>query len=190
MTRAKIVEAFYRSTFQAWKNYKASGKEEIYVGYNPVQIFDADKIITDFPDCKIIHVVRNPYSAYAETKHRPAPLSLSRYIQTWNMVQLFATNFANVYPKNVIIVKFEDLVENPKKFFTGLCEKLGIEFSDTMLYPSWNGKKLDNIYPWGTVQYTTVKYNLEKMKELSKDEHDQIKALTSYFNEHFGYENL
>jgi len=186
-TRAKVVESFYRSTFLAWKNYKKSGKEEIYVGYNPVQILDAEKIISDFPEAKIVHIVRNPFSAYAETKHRPAPLSLQRYINTWNTTQLFAINYQKLFPENIIIVKFEDLIENPKKFFQPLCRKLGIKFEESLLFPSWNKEKLENQYPWGTIQYPTVKYNLEKVKELSKKEYDEVKKLTSYFNEYFGY---
>lgn len=189
-TRADAIAAFYKSTFLAWKNYKKSGKENIYLGYNPVQILDGEKIVADFPKSKIIHIVRNPYSAFAETKHRPAPLSLQRYINTWNTTQLFAVNYANLFPNNIIIVRFEDLIDNQKKFFTSLCKKLGIEFEESLTYPSWNGKKLENQYPWGTIQYPTVQYNKDKIKELSKKEYDEIKSLTSHFNEHFDYKKF
>jgi len=189
-SRADVVEAFFRSTFLAWKNYKKSGKEDTYLGYNPVQILDAEKIIADFPNAKIIHIVRNPYSAYAETKHRPAPLSLQRYIHTWNVTQLFAVNYAKLFPDNVIIVKFEDLIVNPKKFFTSLCAKLDIPFEEGLISPSWNGKKLDNMYPWGTIQYPTITYNKEKIAELSKREYEEVRSLTSYFNEYFNYKNF
>lgn len=189
-TRADIVEAFYRSTFVAWKNYNKSGKEDIYVGYNPVQILDAEKIIADFPKAKIVHIVRNPYSAYAETKHRPAPLSLQRYINTWNTTQLFAINYAKLFPDNIIIVRFEDLIADQKKFFASLCKKLGINYEESLTYPSWNGKKLENQYPWGTIQYPTVAYNKDKVKELSKKEYDEIKSLTAHFNEYFDYKKF
>lgn len=187
VSRAKIVECFYRATFQAWKNYNKSGKEKIYVGYNPVQILDADKIISDFPGVKILHIVRNPFSAYAETKRRPVPLSLDRYIRTWNAVQLEAINFAKLYPDNVIIVRFEDMVSDKKKFFSSLSKKLDISFEDSMLYPSWNGLKLENIYPWGTVQYPTVQYNDEKKKELSSKEIEKIEKLTHFINLQYNY---
>lgn len=187
LTRASVIESFFRSTFLAWKNLRKSGKEQYYVGYNPVQILDAERIIEDFPNAKIVHVIRNPFSAYAETKHRPAPLSVERYINTWNITQLSAINISKKYPDNVIIVRFEDLIEDPKKFFTNLCKKLGIDYDPVLLYPSWNGEKLDNMYPWGTIQYPTIKYNKEKIKELSKSEYNEIKVLTSFINEHFNY---
>ncbi len=190
ITRSRAVEAFYESTFLAWKNYRKSGKEDTYVGYNPVQILDAEKIIEDFPKAKIIHIVRNPYSGYADTKHRPAPLSLSRYINTWNVVQLAAITFAKKFPNNVTIVKFEDLIENKRKFFMSLCKNLGIRFEESLLFPSWNKEKLENQYPWGTIQYPTVAYNLEKIQELSKKEHDEISLLTAHFNDYFNYKRF
>jgi len=188
ITRSEIVEAFFIATNLSWKNYKKSGKEKFYVGYNPVQILDAEKIIEDFSDVKIIHIVRNPFSAYAETKHRPAPLSLQRYINTWNMVQLTAINLQAVYPQNIFIVKFEDLIKNKKEFFTNLCKDLKIEFKEELLYPSWNGEKLENVYPWGTIEYSTQDYNLARMKELSANEYKKIKLLTKFINEYFGYQ--
>jgi len=190
ITRRNVIESFFMATNSAWKNYNRSGKESIYVGYNPVQILDFDKIIEDFQDGIILHIVRNPYSAYAETKHRPAPLGLRRYIDTWSIVQLFALNAQAIYPKNVVIVRFEDLVANPEKFFRSLAKKLGIKYEKTMLYPSWNGIKLENMYPWGTIQLPTVEYNQEKMKELSSEEYKTIKKLTSIINEKFNYQEL
>ncbi len=187
-TTGNMVSAFFIATFEAWKNYKVSGKEKAYLGYSPVMILDADKMIADLPNVQIIHVVRNPFSAYAETKHRPMPLSLERYINTWNLCQMMAVNFSKKYPENVHIFKFEDLVENPKKAMTALVKKLGLSYADTLLYPSWNGKKLENIYPWGTVQHATVEYNMNKVKELSKKEHEEVKKLTTLFVDYFGYQ--
>lgn len=185
--RGNLVAAFFVSTFHAWKNYNASKKEKAYLGYSPVLILDADKIISDLPKAQIIHVVRNPFSAYAETKHRPMPLSLERYINTWCLNQMMAISFAKLYPKNVHIFKFENLVANPKKAMKELTSKLGISYSDTLLYPSWNGKKLENIYPWGTVQYATVEYNSNKANELSQKEKEKIAILAGQFIEHFDY---
>ena len=75
-SRANNVAAFFRATFDAWKDYKRTGREEVYVGYSPIIVVDADKILTDCPQAHVLHVVRNPWSAYADTKKRPVPLSL------------------------------------------------------------------------------------------------------------------
>lgn len=146
-TRARLVEAFFRSTFGSWKNVHKTGKEKAYLGYSPVMVLDSEKIFADFPDGHIIHVVRNPYSGYADTKKRPFPLSLERYTWTWNLCQHMVLTYAERDQANFHILRFEDLVANPRTAMTSLCGQLSIGYSDTCLYPSWNGVKLEEVYP-------------------------------------------
>ena len=189
-TRANLVEAYFVSTFKAWKNYNKSGKEVAYVGYSPIIGVDAEKIIADFPNAHVLHIVRNPYSAYADTKKRPVPYSIPRYMQTWNLMQLMALNFAEIYPKNFHMVKFEDMVADPKKFFTSLMKKFGLQYSKTLEFRSWNGKSVDDLVPWGTIRFATPEANLATMKELSKKEIEEIKKQTGVINKILGYDKL
>src|SRR5260370_21524573 len=79
-SRANAMEAFFRSTFDAWKNVQRTGKEKAYLGYSPVQVLDTEKIMADYPaNGHVLHVVRNPYSGYSDTKKRPFPIALQRY---------------------------------------------------------------------------------------------------------------
>src|SRR5262249_21273339 len=151
-------------------NLRRSGKEKAYLGYSPVMVLDTEKIFGDFPESHIVHVVRNPYSGYADTKKRPFPLSLDRYTWTWNLCQHMALTYAEIYPNNFHIVRFEDLVASPKETTTKLCKQLGISWSETCLYPSWNGAKLEEVYPWGTIRIPTPEANVATMNLLSGDE--------------------
>lgn len=189
-TIRNIIEAFFVSTFRAWKDYNRSGKESAYVGYSPIVGVDSEKIFRDFPNAHIIHIVRNPYSAYADTKKRPVPYSIPRYTKTWNIVQLVAFNFRTTYPKNFHLVRFEDLIANPKKFFIDLTEKIGISYSKTLEYPSWNGKRLDRLVPWGTIIDPAPRANENTMRELSKAEYSHIKRETTILNKLLGYDHL
>lgn len=189
-TRANLMEAFFRSTFAAWKTYKRTGHESRYIGYSPIIGVDAPKILADFPDALILHIVRNPYAAYAETKRRPVPYTLARYIDTWNIVQLLALGYRNLYPENFLILRYEDMVADKKKFFTDLSKHLGIRFSETMLYPSWNGRKLEHQYPWGTIEIPTEKANVATIKELTKTEHGEIRKRSETVIRALGYESL
>jgi hypothetical protein len=189
-TRAHILEAFFRSTFDSWKNLRKSGKEKAYLGYSPVMVLDTEKIFSDFPDGHIIHVVRNPYSGYADTKKRPFPLSLERYTWTWNLCQHMALTYAESYPNNFHIVRFEDLVANPKEATTRLCKQLGISWSETCLYPSWNGAKLEEVYPWGTIRIPTPQANVATMNLLTTEEKVRIKSRSIVMQRLLGYENF
>ena len=131
-SRPHNMEAFFRSTFDAWKDYNRSGKEKFYVGYSPILVVDAAKILEELPAAHFLHVVRNPWSAYADTKKRPVPLSLENYILCWNLNQYFALLFRKKYPGRMHIVRVEDVLQNPYKTLGSLCEKLGLKKADSL----------------------------------------------------------
>jgi len=189
-TRANIVDAFFGSTFASWKNLNRSGKEKAFLGYSPNMVIDTEKIFADLPDAHIIHVVRNPFSGYADTKKRPFPLSLYRYTWTWSFMQHMALTYREKYPNNFHILRFEDAVLDPKTHLTALCQELGLSYSETLLHPSWNGKKMEKVYPWGTIVTPTTDANVATMRELSPQEHGEIKSLAAVMLKLMGYENF
>ncbi len=167
LTRANFVEAFFRSTFAAWSNYSCSGRETHYVGYNPVQLFDTDKIMRDWANAQVIHVVRNPYSGFADTSKRPFPIPLVKYAWLWNVCQHCALTYKDKYQGRFHVLRFEDLVASPRKATEKLLRDLGLPPSDQCLFPSFNREKLNQIYPWGTIMTPTPEANIATANELS-----------------------
>jgi hypothetical protein len=190
MTRGNIVAAFFEATFKSWTNVKKSGKERAYVGYSPVIGFDGDRIMADFPQGHVIHVVRNPWSGFADTSKRPFPLSAERYAWTWAMMQHHALVFANKFPDRFHIVRFEDLVADRRATMGKLATNLGIGWDDALLQPSWNGKTMQSVYPWGTIRTPTTEANIATMNELNSDQKAVIKGITSVMLKELGYENM
>ena len=191
LTRANVMEAFFRATFSAWKNHRTTGKEKAYVGYSPIIGVDGEKIVSDYKGAGfVLHVVRNPFSAYADTKKRAVPLSIANYMFGWNTCQYFAKLHEAKYPKHFFIVRFEDIVQDPKKVLGGILHKMGIGPSETHAYPSWNKEKLEEVYPWGTVRIPTSVANLKTAQELSKSEISEIYERTKLYIDVFGYSNL
>lgn len=190
--RKEVIEAFFRSTFDAWKNYYVKPKEGMtYVGYSPAIGIDAERMIKDFPNIKIMHIIRNPFSAYRDTKRRPFPQSLSKYLITWNIYHSTVEMYAEMYPENVRIFRYEDEVNDKTAFMHSVAEFIGVEFNESMLYPSWNGKRIEaNIAPWGTVLRSTEEYNAQMVEELSDAEKHQIACGTAALARHFGYDKI
>jgi hypothetical protein len=186
-SRAHNVEAFFRATFEAWKDYRRSGREQMYVGYSPIIGVDADKILTDMPDAHVLHVVRNPWSAYADTKKRPVPLSLESYMLGWTLNQYHALLFREKFPGRMHVLRIEDVLADPHAALGALCAKLGLEAAGSLRYPSWNGKQLDEVYPWGTIRKATPEANLATAHELAPAERDEIRARTWQYLEPLGY---
>jgi hypothetical protein len=181
------VLAFFRATFDAWKNKQSTGRERMFVGYSPIIIVDADRILADLPDAHVLHVVRNPWSAYADTKRRPAPLSLDGYMLRWNVCQMHALRARARYADRVHVVRIEDVMADPRGTLGPLCAAIGLDGADTLTRPTWNGQALDEVYPWGTIRAPTLDANRAAADSLSADEREAIRVWTNPYLDAFGY---
>ena len=186
-SRGNNMAAFFRATFDAWKDYKRTGEQVVYVGYSPIIVVDADKILHDLPQAHVLHVVRNPWSAYADTKKRPMPLSLHHYMLGWTMNQYYALYFKELFPDRMHIVRAEDVMANSYQTLGDLCQKLGLEPADSLRKPTWNGNELEEVYPWGTLRKVTPQANRATAEELSEHEREQIRAYTWQYLDVFDY---
>lgn len=190
VTRGTIVAAFFEATFRGWTNRASSGREAAYVGYSPVIGFDAEKILADFAKGHVVHIVRNPWSGYADTKKRPFPLSIDRYAWLWSLMQHHALVFAKMFPDRFHIVRFEDLVADRMGTMRKLASRLEIAWDDSLLAPTWNGAAMGTVYPWGTIRTPTTEANLATMNELTKEQKGRIAQIAALMLGHFGYEAM
>jgi Sulfotransferase family len=189
-SRANNVAAFYRSTFDAWKDYKRTGSQSVYVGYSPIIGVDGQKILDDLPAAHVLHVVRNPWSAYADTKKRPVPLPLAAYMLGWTLNQHYALLYQRLYPGRFHLLRTEDVMADPQSTLGELCERLGLSSSETLATPSWNGTPLEEVYPWGTIRTPTPEANLATAQELTEEEQTEIAERTWQYLDVFGYSNF
>jgi hypothetical protein len=189
-TRPALVEAFFRASADAWADRAGSGRESTYVGYSPVIVVDADKIVTDLPGAHVLHVVRNPWSAYADTRKRAVPLSVEHYLTAWCLNQQSALTFAAKYPGRVHVVRFEDVVADPVGVLAGVLARAGVGSSETLAKPSWNGRPMTQVYPWGTVRTPTPEANRATAAELTDAEAAEVALRTRPFLGLFGYEDF
>lgn len=188
--RATFVNAFFQSTFETWENVNRSGKETHFVGYNPVQVFDTDKILADFPDGHVIHVARNPYSGFADTSKRPFPLGLKRYAWTWNLCQHMALTYRDKYPGHFHLVRFEDIVADTPRTMGKLLKDMGLPESERCTYPSFNGVRLEEVFPWGTIRVPTTEANMATANELTAEQKRDMKTETLQMQRLLGYDQL
>ena len=186
-SRAKNVAVFFRATFEAWRNRRASGRESVYVGYSPIVGVDGDKILSDFPRGHVLHVVRNPWSAYADHKKRPVPLSLDRYLLEWSVNQHVALQFRARFPGRFHVVRLEDILSNPVKALGAVCRAVGVETAKTLATPTWNGRRLKEVYPWGTIRRATPVANRATALELSDAERAEVRVRANPFLGLLGY---
>lgn len=186
-SRGGNVAAFFRATFEAWKDYQRTGKEVVYVGYSPIVVVDAEKVLADLPQAHVLHVVRNPWSAYADTKKRPVPLSLPDYILAWVLNQYHALLYKEKHPDRVHVVRLEDVLDDPLATLGPICERLGLERADSLKTLTWNKTPLSEGYPWGTIRAATPAANRATAAELTSAERAEIRSRTRHYLEVFDY---
>jgi hypothetical protein len=189
-SRANNVAAFFRATFDAWKDYRRTGRERVYVGYSPIIVVDAALILTDLPQAHVLHVVRNPWSAYADTKKRPVPLSLERYLLAWTLNQYHALLLRDRFPGRLHVVRAEDVMGDSMGALGPLCDALGVERAESLRTPSWNGTPLTEVYPWGTIRTPTPGANKREAESLSPAERDEIRARAWQYLEVLDYKGF
>lgn len=190
-SRGNNMEAFFRATFEAWKDFNVGGAgagERVYVGYSPIIVVDAHKIVEDLPGAHVLHVVRNPWSAYADTKKRPVPMSLEKYMEAWTLNQYYALLYQKKYPGRVHIVRCEDVLGDSYGALSKVCGALNISPAESLRKPSWNGTELAEVYPWGTIRKATPEANLATARELSPAERDEIRMRTWQYLDVFDYQ--
>ena len=189
-SRPNNVAAFFQATFGAWKDYNRTGREVFHVGYSPILVVDADKILDELPGSHFLHVVRNPWSAYADTKKRAVPLSLRHYMLGWTINQYHALLLKERYPDRLHIVRAEDVMRDPFGTLGDLSEKLGLERAESLRTPTWNGTPRGEIHPWGTIRKPTPEQNLATARELSDREQAEVRAFTWQYLDPFDYKNF
>lgn len=188
-SRANNVAAFFKATFDIWKNLNHPEDGVVHVGYSPIIVIDSDKIVADFPKANILHVVRNPWSAYADTKKRPVPLPLKKYMTAWITTQYHAIVFKQSYPDRIHILRYEDIIENPKHTFGTLMNELGLDELDDPWIPTWNKIPLDEVNPWGTIRLPNQEANRNTAEELTIEEQQEIRTWSSHYLKVFEYED-
>ena len=189
-SRGNSMAAFFRATFEAWKDYRRSGREQVYVGYSPVISVDAAAILGDLPGAHVLHVVRNPWSAYADTKKRPMPLPLAQYMLGWTLNQYHALLYREMFPDRMHVVRAEDVMRDPHGTLGGVLARLGLEAAESLRAPTWNGQRLEQVYPWGTIRTPTPEQNRREAESLSAAERDEIRARAWQYLQTFDYKSF
>jgi hypothetical protein len=189
-SRAHNVAAFFESTFEAWRDHRQPARDAWYVGYSPIIVVDADKILRELPAAHVLHVVRNPWSAYADTKKRPVPMSLADYMLAWTTNQQHALLYREQFPGRMHVLRTEDVMADPSAALGSVLSKLGVSPSETLRTPTWNGAPLPEVYPWGTIRTPTPAANRATGEELTAAERAEVRLRAGSLLETFDYKSF
>jgi hypothetical protein len=100
-----------------------------------------------------------------------------------------AVTYREKYPSRFHLIRFEDLVADTAGTMATLLSRLGLPMADECLYPSFNGVRLEQVYPWGTIRIPTPEANLATAAELSEAQRRELEGETFVMRRLLGYES-
>lgn len=155
--RATLVRAYIRAMFQVWEERQQSGQEKVYLSHCPTFVLDADLFMHEVPELKMIHLVRNPVSGYADFLKRVPEMCPHSYARKWSLTNALGFYYHSKFPERVHLVCLEELLEHPEETMIRLCDFIGIGYTAILKTPTWNGKALGEVmYPFGGIPRVSV----------------------------------
>ena len=95
----------------------------------------ADQIFSEFPQARLVHIIRDPRDRYASVLKRLN--ATSRRIGTdtvkWLASARIARQAAARYPNRVLIVRYETLAQHPTETLRLVCDFIGEPYTEEML---------------------------------------------------------
>jgi hypothetical protein len=139
LERHKIMR-FYRSCLR--RHLFARHSDKKFLSKNPTFSPKVDSLYEFFPDAKIIYLVRNPLDtipsiiSWMSYQWKQFSDPVENYLFKDYMLELAKEwyeypleRFAKAPPDSYAIIRYEDLVQNPKQIITGIYEKFGFDLA-------------------------------------------------------------
>jgi len=178
-TPERVIAAYVSGLFAAWRNRRGSGRERIYLGHCPTIVLDADRLLVDCPEARLIHVVRRPTSGFVDMRRRVPDVEVASYCRKWSLINMLGFYFAEKYPARMTTVRFDRLIEERAAELGRLCAWLGLGYDAVLEVPTWNGEPLARLWPFGGVPVVSAAHERECEDSLSFEDRAVIDEETS-----------
>ena len=125
-TPAGIFEAMVRSAVSL-----PSGSCGIWGDKSPSYICHVALLKEHYPSARFIHIVRDVRD-YCLSIHKAWGKNMLRAAQRWADYVDIADRSGSEFPGDVLIVRYEDLIENAERELRLICEFLGVEYNPSL----------------------------------------------------------
>ncbi|HEX5588459.1 MAG TPA: sulfotransferase, partial [Acidimicrobiia bacterium] len=95
----------------------------------------ADRVFAEYPDARIVHMVRDPRDRYASVRRRHGQ-DLSRVgaaTGRWRSSMRAARRNLRRHPGRYLVVRYEDIVDDPEATMQRVCRFAGLDYTPAML---------------------------------------------------------
>jgi len=189
---AKRLEQIEIPTFQNFcaEVLNQQNNNNILLGdKNPINSLFGDKLHRIFPNAKFIWIIRD-YRAQVNSmlKVNFERKIISSLAMRWVSYNKEIQSLKDKYPNNVILIKYEDLVENPEVYYTKICNFLTINFEPEILNTAKHKKEFYPKHHASLEDQINTKHIDEWKNELTKKQIKICEAVAGKYGEQFGYQ--
>jgi hypothetical protein len=118
---------------------------------------------------------------------RHKPLHPINFVQVINDYYFFWNNRSEILDERTILIRFEDLVVEPKKTMRAVADHVGIEFTDNLLKPTLLGQPHKYGSSFASLKGIDKSVLDRKIKVLSEIEMEIIREHLKPIIEYFDY---
>ena len=147
-TQRQVLDCYVTSYFNAWLDYQGLNRNPADIKF--WSVFTArlashsdqcSRFFADYPDCYLLTIIRNPLSWFASARrHWPAQYGeIGDAVGLWKKsVEAYIANAEN-HPGRVFLLDFDTLITRTAATMKSVCERIGLDFDDSLTRPSFNG---------------------------------------------------
>jgi hypothetical protein len=164
------INYFYKSILSQLNLVK---NKLIYGEKSNIQWRNIPKFFKIFPNGRVLHIIRDPRAVLASWKNFTYAKGYKYIDSIFNSYdsmtygKIYLKEYAN---KKYSLIKYEDLVLNPKKTINSVMKKFKIKYSHKMI--NFNNFENNNGKKW----ISNSSFNLKKKKQIYKNNIDQWKT--------------
>ena len=158
----------------------------------PMNVFYLDDILSTVPEAKFINLIRDGVDVVESFLRIGRYITVDSAARRWKLAIEAAESFAEKNNKNIITIKYEDLVIHPRKILKSICHFLAIDYSERMMHCLTLPKSLatemtQKHHENATLRLTSTNIGLGK-SELSSEDLKKIRELVGDTLQRLGYQ--
>jgi hypothetical protein len=142
--------AYFTAFFNAFINYNnnKNNKKKFITAFLPRFIMideNIDLFFQIYPNGKLINIIRDPRSWLISAKnHSRSYEDTVASLELWKKSCENSLKYKNKYKNKIFLIKFDDLIKNTEMTMRKICSKININFEESLLPPTFNGKLINS----------------------------------------------
>ena len=143
-----VLDCYFTSYFNAWlDNHNLyTGPKKVVTGFVPELAIDpgnVERFFATYPDGTLVSVVRDPRGWYVSARrHRARYGDVEHAVGRWRESAAATLGARDGRPDRVVVVLYEDLVEDPESVMARISARVGITMTPALLVPTFNGRPI------------------------------------------------